>query len=795
MLEELSEHLSSCNDCVSAAERLAPTDDMTIAIREHTPIEDDNLLCDLIDRVERLLVEQGTIAGDCSDTISVADQLQPMSNLASLQRDILDPPQSEGELGRIADYRILDVLGAGGMGLVLRAEDSHLCRQVAIKLMKLALVEREDAKLRFRREAQAAAAIEHDNIVAIYQVGEQHGVPFIAMPLLKGESLKERLERAGKLSTDEAVTMGRQIAAGIAAAHKQKLLHRDIKPENIFLEGETGRVKILDFGLARSSVDASDITHEGVVVGTPKYMSPEQAAGHEVDERSDIFSLGSVMYHMLAGRVPFEADNLTATLLAVTQANPTPLIDHVPEIDADLNQLVMQMLCKSPADRPPNSADIAQRLQNIESHLKRREMKPAEVAEKAGDSGTDRTRVAIIGAAIALAACLVAAIFLSMQTPNGRLIVEIPEDQFHATLLGQKLELVNLATDETTTITLDASNVESPLAPGQYRFAVSSDSAIHISDREFTIDKGTDRQIRIWWEPSESANVAVNRAESLTPPPFAVSPFNAEQAKQHQIRWAAYLGVPVVFTNSMGMKFQLIPPGEFMMGTPALPNGELPYNSEFPHRVSITKPFYMQETEVTQAMWVAVMKSRPWHGQENIQEFPNAAASYIDWRDAVEFAETLSRKDGLSYRLPSEAEWEWACRAGTQTTHVFGDSPAQLDDFAWFDLDSRNDDPTDDFPHAVASKLPNAWNLFDVHGNVWEWCADWYDADYYRLSPQNDPKGPERGTERAERGGSWTTPMSSVRSANRSGRDEADDNDGFRVVLSTDSVRNKQLGQ
>src|SRR5262249_29089717 len=166
---------------------------------------------------------------------------------------LLAPPRAPGELGRLGPYRVLEVLGVGGMGVVFRAEDPELARPVALKAMLPAAAARDSSRQRFLREARAAAAIKHDHIVAVYQVGEDRGVPFLAMEFLEGEPLDVRLAREGTLPAAEVLRLGREIALGLAAAHKRGLIHRDIKPANIWLEAETGRAKILDFGLARAA--------------------------------------------------------------------------------------------------------------------------------------------------------------------------------------------------------------------------------------------------------------------------------------------------------------------------------------------------------------------------------------------------------------------------------------------------------------------------------------------------------------------------------------------------------------
>ena len=220
--------------------------------------------------------------------------------------DFLAPAERPDEIGRLGGFRILKVLGAGGMGVVFQAEDPKLKRKLAIKAMLPSLAASGSGGKRFLREAQTAAAIEHDHIVPIHQVGEDRGVPFIAMPFLKGEPLDERLKREGALPVAEVVRIGREAAERLAAAHAVGLVHRDIKLANLWLEAPKGRVKILDFGLARATAQDAGLTQQGTIIGTPAYMAPEQARGDNVDARSDLFSLGVVLYRLCCGKQPFQ---------------------------------------------------------------------------------------------------------------------------------------------------------------------------------------------------------------------------------------------------------------------------------------------------------------------------------------------------------------------------------------------------------------------------------------------------------------------------------------------------------
>jgi serine/threonine protein kinase len=279
----------------------------------------------------------------------------------------LRPAQQDGELGRLGDYRILAMVGIGGMGIVFRAGDIKLNRLVALKVMKPEAVSDDIARQRFMAEGRSAASIQHDHVITIYQVGEDNGLPFMAMQFLEGETLDRRIKRQGKLPATEIQRIGREIASGLQAAHDKGLIHRDIKPGNIWLETGTGRVKILDFGLVRPTGDQyQHLTRTGFVMGTPGYMSPEQARGTKVDARSDLFSLGSVLYEMCTGREPFMGADMMATLMALAMESPPPIRLLNPEIPPALAELVSWLLAKSAEDRPRSARMVADSLAKIQ---------------------------------------------------------------------------------------------------------------------------------------------------------------------------------------------------------------------------------------------------------------------------------------------------------------------------------------------------------------------------------------------------------------------------------------------
>ncbi len=295
---------------------------------------------------------------------------------AMVSLDFLSPCDIPNTLGKLGPYIVEDVIGRGGMGIVLRAIDPKLNRVVAIKVLAPEFLANPMAGKRFLREAQAAAAVSHDHVVRIYAVDDASPVPFLVMECIIGQSLQQKIERNGILEIREILRIGNQIASGLAAAHKQGLVHRDIKPANILLENGIERVKITDFGLARA-VDDVGITQSGQVTGTPQYMSPEQALGEPVDHRSDLFSLGSVLYTMCTGRPAFRATSTVAVLRRVVDDTPRPIREINPETPDWLIAIIDRLMSKRPDDRFQTAAEVATVLEQWLAHYQRPQTVPA----------------------------------------------------------------------------------------------------------------------------------------------------------------------------------------------------------------------------------------------------------------------------------------------------------------------------------------------------------------------------------------------------------------------------------
>ncbi len=282
-----------------------------------------------------------------------------------LSFDFLEPSEDPGLLGTLGPYEIYEVIGRGGMGIVFRARDPKLNRVVAVKVLAPELAANPNAKRRFVREAQAAAAVSHPHVVTIHAVDEDEKIPYLVMECVVGQSLQQKLDKVGSLRLTEVLRISKQIAEGLASAHKQGLIHRDIKPANILLENGVERVKITDFGLARA-VDDVSVTRTGEVAGSPQFMSPEQAMGQRVDQRSDLFSLGCVMYAMCAGRSPFRATSIAAAIRRVCDDQPRPIEEINAEVPEWMIVIIEKLLDKDPAKRFQTAEEV---VAVLEDHL------------------------------------------------------------------------------------------------------------------------------------------------------------------------------------------------------------------------------------------------------------------------------------------------------------------------------------------------------------------------------------------------------------------------------------------
>lgn len=719
--------------------------------------------------------------------------------------EFLEPATRTDSVGRLGHYHVLEVVGQGGMGTVFKAFDEQLHRIVAIKVISGELAAHAPARRRFIREARTAAAVAHEHVVTIHAVNEEHRPPFIVMQYVEGCSLQEKLDRQGPPSLPEILRIGYQIAAGLAAAHKQGLVHRDVKPANILLENGVERVKLTDFGLARIADDASH-TQSGVIAGTPQYMSPEQAEGLTVDHRSDLFSLGSVLYVLCTGHAPFRATTTMAVLKRVCEDDPRPMREINPDIPEWLCAIVGRLMAKDPQDRYQTAEEVARLLSEHLAH--QQGLAPAPVSAEPIAARTRRTfrrlmqRVSLGTVAVVLVLLLLwlGPTVSRMVTGHGRLSFRQSDGVVRLQVYRDGQLIGDFGGFDKVDIAAGSYEFR-PVPAAGYRFY---DMVAERRTWPWTFQHLQWRAPTMMYRihPGDDINVLMSvTAEPVVPePPIVrepppVKPLSADEAAAVQVACADQHGLPAQFTNALGIKYRLIPPGEFEMGaTPEEHRDVLAQltrekgsdyekfvaSSSVPrHRVTLTQPFYLGIHEVTVAQFRQFVADTGYRSTLEEQESPAftwktfAANPGVDqrpvvgvsWNDARAFCVWLSEKDGLRDDLPSEAQWEYACRAGSQTLWSFGDDERDLRQYAVYH-DGIAKTVAD-----VGSRKPNPWGLFDMYGNIDEWCLDWHQQNYYRVGPTTDPVCLEEPIQpnsgKVARGGIWNSHPWATHSATR----------------------------
>ena len=370
--ERLASHLETCDICRAQLETAAggngEWDRISDVLRQEVRLQES-----------RPAALRSTLLPAERSSLHAFPSLRSDLNADDFAVDFLQPSDQPGVLGTLNQIEIHSVIGHGGNGIVLKGLQPELNRLVAVKVMAPQLASSAAARTRFAREAQATAAIVHPSVMPILTVHSQGQLPYLVMPYVDCETLQQRLDREGGLPVVDVLRIGHQVAEGLAAAHAQGLVHRDVKPANILLEKGVDRVMLTDFGLARA-VDDGSLTRTGIIAGTPQYMSPEQARGDLVDTRSDLFSLGSVLYAMCTGCPPFRAETTYGILRRVTDEQPGSILSRNPAVPAWLNGFIGQLMQKQSDQRPASADNVADSLRGGLAHLQQPLTRPLPVA-------------------------------------------------------------------------------------------------------------------------------------------------------------------------------------------------------------------------------------------------------------------------------------------------------------------------------------------------------------------------------------------------------------------------------
>ena len=632
----------------------------------------------------------------------------------------------------IPDHEITGLIGRGGTAEVYTGtgpNDSH----VAIKVPQMKFDSTVDEAVfdKFEKEAGMWKNLDHPNIVKFFSAGDQP-IPHIIMEIMDGGSLCNLMKKHS-LTVRQAAHIMLQILEGLSYAHRMATVHRDLKPENILFTSD-GTAKITDWGIGKFMAAAS-LTKTRGTKGTVLYCAPEQFDKKKygkIDWQTDIFQIGVTFYEMLTGKNPFAGEDMPevyGNIINLEPARPSSLNPEVPE---SLDKVVMRAIAKAkehrwrsadvmlfrlkkvtkdrrvtkPTQEIPVSKDVAVGAKPDITHRVRREKDPDKECLQCGNYITPTNRKL---------RCKVCRKFLCQECEGW--IDKLKEYK------GYIVEM------------------KYPLCESCY-------------DSELMIEK--ESLARYYEEQRVKREKERRRMEREAEWNEYYGMVTMENAVRRQALWSAKLRLPVKIENRIGMQFTLIPPGEFDMGSSDWKD------SQPVHRVRITSPFYMGTTPVTQGQWEAVMLKNPsYYKNGKLFKFgimknrtkPQCPVESVSWNDCQRFLDRLNKSSiGYDYRLATEAQWEYAARSGSAGKYCFGDLYGQiLNNFCWYTLNSYNE------THPVGQKERNLWGLYDVHGNVWEWCGDGYDKDYYHHSPKEDPPGHPSDKFKVIRGGSWDT--------------------------------------
>ena len=667
---------------------------------------------------DELVSPQKNNAQSISNADWFENTISQAKDISQDELNFLRPSEHPGELGQLGSYRILKVLGRGGMGLVLLGRDTEHNRLVALKVIRPGMATRE-AKQRFLREANATKAINHSRVISIYEVGQDNGVPFLAMKYLTGKSLDDKLRvQQGPMHMAEAVRIAREIAEGLVAAHAKGLIHRDIKPSNVWLEDPHGQVCLLDFGLVRAMNEPGKLTRPGVLLGTPAYMSPEQTRSQPTDGRSDLFSLGCVLYQMCSGKRPFRGDDMISILMSVATEKHPPIHKLNPNVPKPLIQLIEQLLAKDRNKRPAAATVVIQQLDAIREKLtepvKAIPVQAVTKKEPPANSGRRSKRLVLLIVGFVMLACLGGIVALmatrSSLKDNGK-PDEVAAPKYES---GTKVSENPKKKEKVEKIELE--NVHK-----------------HPSGMEFVRVLNATKNMDTFWKSGGGSFTHTMRNFNISQNGRVVHiPMRGYFQKLND----GSLGRPIdPKLLRKDLAFIPIQRGQYWMnisGRNAMEESAIP------------QVFYMGKFEVTQKEWQAIMGKNPSFFSGNVffskskisaGELGRFPVERVSWNDVQLFLQKLNKlnkTDGWVYRLPTTTEWEYACREANSSKEnccfdFYLDKPTYPSIYP-------NLHPADaNFAGSglgrtqqVGKYQPNRLGIYDMHGNVWEWCSDVY---------------------------------------------------------------------
>ena len=719
-------------------------------------------------------------------------------------------------------YTIIEPLGQGGMGAVWKASDARTNGSLVVLKIPLDYNNTEMLK-RFSVEARSMRELAGGcvNILDIQDIGsvkvsEIDDVPYYVTRFQTGGTLSDwkcPTNAAGQpIYSRESFKWVNGITDALEYLHHpdRKIFHRDIKPANIFFNAG-GTPLLSDFGIVKDSttntVDSQVVTDPRMSIGTPQYMAPEILRQQEYTPQADQYSLAVTIYEAIAGELPYQGSNLFVLRDAFEAGHRK--LDQLPgEFPQSASKAIDRALSQKPEDRFASCRDFANAfLQALPSEEDQRKKPPSELPtgmHLGTENGSTGGGKVVGGTPIAPKPPIAGG-----HGSGGKLFPEPPIKPTPPPVSAN--QVAGSGISKAATFGLAALLLAGLLGGGLFLSGALSGTDTNNQPQAVG--------------PGSSASTSSTPAPSITSEKAKSSPSPIDVPSNPR---------PQELTNSIGMKFRLISAGEFMMGSrksakaiaELFDSKESNFSDEHPrHRVSITRDFYLGKHEVTVGQFRQFVsdtgyKTEPEKSDKGGRGFNQETEKFEDgkqyswrdpgfpqtdrhpvanvtWNDAVAFCEWLSKKEGEEYRLPTEAQWEYSCRGGTSTLYHHGDDPEGLTDVA----NVADGTAKDRFDHWTAIKLKdghvfssevgtfknNAYGLYDMHGNVWEWCSDWYADDYYEGSPQRDPEGPDDGSPRVYRGGSWDNSSQSCRSAFRF-RDSPDYRDnflGFRVLRSS----------